>query len=165
MSFDTNNNWVYQIVGRNIHLWQVGSGGVVDTLGSYKIRLPSGYYGNQLVYPDEDITNGLRFEYTTFVKPFVTTDPNTLATDTDETTWTNPSLSVDASPSESSYVNVNRAVGLAVVCYIMARLAERGGNVELKEYYMREFWKKVSDEESNKRTISMAFSDPLTSVR
>ncbi|MDP6586213.1 MAG: hypothetical protein QF535_16300 [Anaerolineales bacterium] len=162
MSYDTNRNWFYQLGGNNqIRLYRLRktSTAIPDSRG----RFSTG--DNELIYPDETITNGLRFEYTTFVKPFVTTDPNTLATDTDETTWTNPSLSVDASPSESSYVNVNRAVGLAVVCYIMARLAERGGNVELKEYYMREFWKKVSDEESNKRTISMAFSDPLTSVR
>jgi len=35
----------------------------------------------------------------------------------------------------------------------------------MKEYYMREFWKKIGDNESNKRKISIAFPSPVSSVR
>ena len=71
MSFDTNKNWVYQLSGRDIHLWQYIQGAATTTLGDYKIRLPGEYYGSQLIYPDEDITNGLRVEYTALIEPFV----------------------------------------------------------------------------------------------
>ena len=71
MSYDTNKTWLYRIEGRDIHLYQYIDGVAVDTLGSYKIALPNEYYGNQLIYPNEDITNGLRIEYTALNEPFV----------------------------------------------------------------------------------------------
>ena len=234
MSFDTNNNWVYQIVGRNIHLWQVGSGGVVDTLGSYKIKLPGGYYGNQLVYPDEDITNGLRFEYTSLDAPFVDEAWESLTAQTgqnDDEAGANTGIAFvdggggsdtitdtgssflkagfatgdkirvigsasndgdylltaaisgtltvasgnltaedagesvtiyqipdeDTDPDETSHVNLNRMLSLAVVDYLKSQLAEAAGSVELKEYFMKEFWGKAGDNVSNKRKVSMSF--------
>ena len=56
MSFDVQNNWVYQVKGRNIHLFQIVDSGAVDTLGDYKIRLPDYYRGKSLIYPSETIT-------------------------------------------------------------------------------------------------------------
>ena len=63
MSFDTNRTWFYQIVGRDIQLWQYVLNANTDTLAGYRIRLPNDFYGNQLIYPNEDITDGLRIEY------------------------------------------------------------------------------------------------------
>ena len=71
MSFDTNRTWFYQIVGRNIQLWQYVQTANTDTIAGYRIKLPNDYYGNQLIYPNEDITNGLRIEYTALNEPFV----------------------------------------------------------------------------------------------
>jgi len=54
---------------------------------------------------------------------------------------------------------------LAVVDYIKAMIADASGDVQKKEYYMREFWKKAGDNESNKRKISMSFPTPVYSMR
>ena len=48
MSYDTHKNWVYQLVGRNIHLWQYVQAANTVTLTSdsglsYKARLPGEY--------------------------------------------------------------------------------------------------------------------------
>jgi hypothetical protein len=229
MSYDTNRNWVYQLAGRYIHLWQYIQGAATTTLGDYKIRLPGEYYGNQLIYPDEDITNGLRFEYTALIEPFVgdawedltarasgtdisfalsgtrITSDNTNnfwdttsgfavgdkirvigsasndadytidsfggsgnsnmivsgSTLTDENTGESVTIyqipKEDITPDESNHVNLNMMLSLAVVDYLKAQLAEAAGSVELKEYFMKEFWGKVGDNESNKRKISMSF--------
>ena len=150
MSYDTHKNWVYQIVGRNIHLWQYVDGAATDTLGSYKIRLPGEYYGKRLIYPDEDITDGLRYEGTAFIEPFVDIDPNELVGND------NPTLAGETA-EEGSHVNLTRMLSLAVVDYIKGQLADAKGEIQVKEYYMKEFWKKVGDNESNKRKISMTF--------
>ena len=47
-------------------------------------------------------------------------------------------------------------LGLAIVSYIRAMLAEAAGDIQKKEYYMRDFFKKVSDNESNKRNVSIS---------
>jgi len=151
MSYDTHKNWLYQIVGRNIHLWQYVDAAATDTLGSYKIRLPGEYYGKQLIYPDESITDGLRYEGTAFIEPFVDVDPNELSGND------NPTLTSQTSPDEADHVNLSRMLSLAVVDYIKAQLFEAKGDLQTKEYYMKEFWKKVGDNESNKRKISMVF--------
>ena len=44
-------------------------------------------------------------------------------------------------------------------------MEENKGDIQKKEYYMREFWKKVGDNESNKRKISMSYPIPQFSVR
>ena len=152
MSYDTHRNWVYQTVGRNIHLWQyVQSGSSVVLLDGYNVRLPADHYGSQLIYPDEDITNGLRYEGTAFIEPFVDVDPNELSGND------NPTLVDQTSPDEADHVNLSRMLSLAVIDYIKAQLSDTIGDVQKKEYYMREFWKKVGDNESNKRKISMVF--------
>jgi len=151
MSYDTNLTWIYQVVGKNIHLYQYVQTANTDTIDGYKIRLPNDYYGNQLIYPDETITNGLMYEGTAFIEPFVSNDPNEL--DGND----NPTLTNQTSPDEADHVNLSRMLSLAVVDYVKAMLADLGGDIEKKEYYMREFWKKVGDDQSNKRRISMSF--------
>jgi HEPN domain-containing protein len=56
-------------------------------------------------------------------------------------------------------------LSLAVVSYVKAMLAEMGGEVQSKEYYMREFFKKVSDNESNKRMQSITYPVSPFAVR
>jgi len=150
MSYDTHKNWFYEIKGRKIHLWQYVDAIGTDTIAGYKIRLPDEYHGKQLIYPDESITNGLRFEGTAFIEPFVDVDPNELNGSD------NPTLSV-ATADEAAHVNLSRMLSLAVVDYIKSMMMDLQGEIEKKEYYMREFWKKVGDNESNKRKISMSF--------
>ena len=106
---------------------------------------------DELVYPDESITSGLRIEYTAFINPFVSSDP--------ESTKDSANSAV-TTPVEETHVNLNRMLALSVVSYIRAMLAEEEGDVQRKEYYMRDFLKKVSDNESNKRNVSM--SAPIT---
>ena len=242
MSYDTHKTWLYRLEGRYIHLWQYIQGAATTTLGDYKIRLPGEYYGNQLIYPNEDITNGLRVEYTALIEPFVDeawesltaqtgqnddeagantgiafvdggggsdtiTDTGssfvkagfesgdkiriigsasndgdylltaasagtlTVATGSLTAEDTGESVTIfqipaeDATPDETNHVNLNRLLSLSVVDYLKAQLADMQGNVQMKEYYMREFWKKVGDNESNKRKISMTFPTAPFAVR
>lgn len=153
MSYDTHRNFAYVIESNKLKLYRIvrSSGRIVDNQGRV-----SGGLADDIIYPDESITNGLKIEYTGFLKPFVDKDPNKLASDTDENTWSNPSLTEVTSPDESSYLNLNRALCLAVVCYVKASLAERVGDIQGKEYYMREFQKKVADNESNKNKVFIA---------
>tara|TARA_R100000656_G_scaffold1666_1_gene3199 strand:+ start:1785 stop:2735 length:951 start_codon:yes stop_codon:yes gene_type:complete len=65
--------------------------------------------------------------------------------------------SEDASPDETSHVNLNRMLSLALVDYLKAMEADKNGDVQRKEYYMKEFYGKLGDNESNKRKISMSF--------
>ena len=159
MSFDTNLTWIYQVVGKNIHLYQYVQTANTDTIAGYRIRLPNDYYGNQLIYPDESITNGLMYEGTAFIEPFVSNDPNEL--DGND----NPTLTSQTSPDEADHVNLSRMLSLAVVDYVKAMLADLGGEIEKKEYYMREFWKKVGDDQSNKRRVSISFPLGVFAVR
>jgi len=145
MSYDTHKTWFFQTVGRNIHLWQYVESNATDTLAGIRISLPDEYYGKQLIYPDESITAGLRFEGTAFVEPFVNNDPNEL-NGSAEPTLTNQTL-----PDEADHVNLTRMLSLAVVDYLKAMVSDSSGDLEKKEYYMREFWKKVGDDQSNKR--------------
>lgn len=153
MSYDTNRHYTYLVKSNKLRLYKIlrSSGRIVDNQG----RLTGGL-SDDIIYPDESITNGIRVEYTAFLKPFVSTDPNVLSVDTDEDTWTNPSLTEVVKPDENSHVNLNRALSLAIVCYVKANLAERAGDIQLKEYYLKEFQKKVADNESNKNRVFMA---------
>ena len=220
MSFNTNRNWFYELHGRFLHLWQWVETAATDTVGSYRVKLPAEYYGNQLIYPNEDITDGLRVEYTAFYEPFVSealedtsvrasgtdisfsttvltgagtndgfaigdrvriigsasNDGDYTSTNEDDNTLTFPSSTftaetagesitvyqipkavADASVDESSHINLNRMLSLAAVDYIRAQMKEATGDLQGKEYCMREFWKKVGDNESNKRNISISF--------
>ena len=145
MRYDTHKKRFFQTVGRNIHLWQYVESNATDTLAGIRISLPDEYYGKQLIYPDESITAGLRFEGTAFVEPFVSVDPNELNGSAE------PTLTNQTSPDEADHVNLTRMLSLAVVDYLKAMVSDSSGDLEKKEYYMREFWKKVGDDQSNKR--------------
>ena len=153
MSYDTHKTWFYQVVGRNIELWQWVETAATDTVGSHKVKLPSEYYGKQLIYPDESITNGLMFQGTAFIEPFVDNDPNELDSASNPT-LTVVSMGVDI---ETAHLNLSRMLTLAVIDYLKAQLSETAGQIDAKEYYMREFWKKVGDDQSNKRSFMINF--------
>jgi len=144
MSYDTNRNYAYMQQGKQLRLYKIlkSSGRVVDNQG----RVTRGDMSS-IIYPDEAITEGLRIEYTALEKVFVAEDPEITA---------NSSLTEVTSPSESSYLNLNRVLSLAIVCFVKAQLAERMGEIKLKEYYMKEFYKKVADNESNKNKMFIA---------
>ena len=232
MSYKTGQTWFYYLKGRNIELYQRSDYGRTDTLGSYKIRLPDDSSGTYFIYPDEDITNGLRIEYTSLETPFIAealedmqvfADGSTIAfvdgggssdTITDSasgfgdfgatdkirvvgstsndgdyqlTAAANGTLTVatgtftaetagqsitiyqipktGATADETAHVNLNRMLSLAVVDYMKAQQKDLQGDIQAKEYYMKQFWKKVADDQSNKRNISMTFSLPVYSVR
>ena len=219
MSYKTEATWFYYLKGRNIQLYQRSDYGRTDTLGSYKIRLPDDSSGTYFIYPDEDIADGLRIEYTSLSTPFIsealedmqifadgsdisfsgnrisgvgtsdgfasgdkiriigsksndgdyTTTAAGSTTLTDSTTtftteaagesitiYQIPKAVTTSSADETSHMNLNRMLSLACVDYLKAMLADRDGDIERKEYYMREFWGKVGDNESNKRKISMS---------
>ena len=159
MSYDTNNTWVYQISGRNVHLYQYMSAANSSVLAGYRIALPHSYYGNELVYPNENITNGLRYEGTAFIELFVNNDPNELSGND------NPTLTNQSSPDEEDHINLSRMLCLAVVDYIKAQIAEASGNVELKEYFMKSFWKKVGDQQSNKSKTSISYTSSIYGIK
>ena len=214
MSRDTNLNWFYEIVGRNVHLWQYNETST----------------GDDIIYPDEDITNGLRFEGTAYIKPFVaeaiedsdkvasgtdisfalsgtriTTDDNNNFWDTtsgfavgdkirvvgsasNDADYTIDSFSGSGnsnmvvsgstltdentgekvniyqipkevtSPDETSHVNLSRTLSLAVIDYVKAQKADMIGEVDQKEYYMREFYRKIGDSQSNKYRVAVALA-------
>ena len=147
MSYDTHKTWFFQTVGRNIHLWQYVESSATDTLAGIRISLPDEYYGKQLIYPDETIANGLRFEGTAFIEPFVSNDPNELNGNNE------PTLTNQANPDEADHVNLTRMLSLATVDFLKAMVSDGQGDIQKKEYYMKEFWKKVSDDQSNKRKV------------
>ena len=57
-------------------------------------------------------------------------------------------------------MNLSRMLSLACVDYLKAMIADSNGEIDKKEYYMREFWKKVGDDQSNKRRIFVNY--PIT---
>jgi len=71
----------------------------------------------------------------------------------------------DASPSETSHPNLNRMLSLALVDYLKAMEADKMGDIQRKEYYMKEFYGKLGDNESNKRNISVSFPSGPFAVR
>lgn len=234
MSYRTHKYWFYQLQGRYIHLWQIADGSVIDTLGDYKVRLPAERIAPQLIYPDEDISNGLRIEYTAFSESdlfisealetttatnsgttiafvdgggssdtitdtasgfgdFAATDKIrvigsasndgdyqltnaasgtlTVATGTFTAETAAESITIyqipktGATADETAHVNLNRMLSLAVVDFMKAKQLELQGDIQAKEYYMKEFWKKVADDQSNKRNISISTPIPTYSVR
>ena len=210
-------------------MWQLSSGAAVETLGGYKIKLPDESYGTQLVYPDEDISSGIRIEYTSLIEPFVaeefenvnvlasgtgiafvdggggsdtitdtangfgdfgTTDKirvigsanndgdyqltnasaGTLTVATGTFTAESASELITiyqipkevTSPSESTHVNLNRMLCLAVVCYVMAQLTD---DPKKEDYYMKLFWRKVGDNESNKKLVSTVMASTPYAIK
>ena len=234
MSFNTNKNWFYQTHGRYIHLWQLANGGFVDTIGSYKIRLPGDRASISLIYPNETISDGLRVEYTSFNESelfisealetttsktsgstiaFVDGDGSsdtitdsasgfnfadgdririigsssndgdytlngtantgtlTVATGTFTAETAGATITIyqipktGATADETAHVNLNRLLCLAVIEYVKAQQKDLQGDIQSKEYYMKQFWKKIGDDQSNKRNISMTFPLSVYSVK
>ena len=161
MSYDTHKNWAYSLYGKNIKLWQVATGETIVELSGYKMRLPADFQGKQLVYPTETITDGLMYEGTAFIEPFVTVNPNELSGND------NPSLTEHTSPSsaEGHHVNCTRMNALAIVDFIKAQISEKNNNIEMKEYFMKEFWGKVADNKSNRIKFSVSMPSSPYSVR
>ena len=233
MSSNVEREWFYYLKGRHILLYQLLSGSSSERITqSGVIRTRE----KELMYPNEDIANGLRIEYTALDEPFVSEALETTtatasaitisfgdgdgagSTDTinytsglgdfesgdririqgsasndgDYTITTASSASLlllpsgsftteaegerititqiakevaTASVDETSHINLNKMLSLAVVDYLKAMMSEQGGQMDLKEYYMKEFYSKLGDNESNKRKISMSFPAGVYAVR
>jgi hypothetical protein len=56
-------------------------------------------------------------------------------------------------------------LSLAVVDYLKSMAFESTGDIERKEYYMKEFFGKLGDNESNKRNISVSFPSGPFAIR
>ena len=189
-------------------------------------------YHNELMYPDEDIENGLRIEYTALNEPFVaeaiedtsskvsgitiafvdggggsdtitdsasgfnfadgdkirvqgstsndgdytlngTANTGTLTVDTGTFTAETAGQRITitqipkevTSPDSTSSINLNKMLCLAVVDYVKAMIHEERGEIDKKEYYIKEFYSKLADNESNKRIVSTAFPISPFAVR
>jgi len=154
MSYDVQANWFYIKKGRKLHLYMLRKGSFIapDSEG----RLSP--VGDSLVSPDEAITNGLRIEYTKVSEPFVDKDPETTV-DSSLTEVTGASI------TESSHINLNKVLSLAVVSYVKAKVAERQQDLQGKEYYMREFWKRVADNKSNMKRVHIVQTQPVFNLK
>ena len=68
MSSNVEREWFYYLKGRHILLYQLLSGSSSERITqSGVIRTRE----KELMYPNEDIANGLRIEYTALDEPFV----------------------------------------------------------------------------------------------
>ena len=75
MSFDTSSNYFWRINGQKMQLYRYRKNSFLTPDVNGRINADD----NELIYPDETISEGLRVEYNAYVKPFVDLDPNTLA--------------------------------------------------------------------------------------
>ena len=143
MSSYTDRNWLYRVTGKNIYLYvkKEFPEGNPDQLGRFSSS------GDALIYPDETIVNGLMFEGTSLIEPFIDDDPNALDNNA------NPGLELTGSVDETKHINLTRVLSLAVVDYIKAMTLDSLGDIEKKEYYMKQFWKKVGDSVSNRHKV------------
>ena len=221
MSSYVDKDYFYYLRGRELLLYKLLGSRNSDRITQSGV-LQS--YDNELVYPDEDIANGLRVEYTRISEPFIAealettlayasgigiafvdggggsdtiTDSNsgfgdfsdgdkirvrgsssndgdytlsgtansgtlTVATGTFTAESAAQRITIQqipkevASPDSTSHINLNKMLSLAVVDYCKAMIAERNGEIDKKEYFMKEFYDKLADNESNKRIISVA---------
>ena len=234
MSSNVEREWFYYLKGRDLLLYQLLGGSSNERISQSGVMRSR---GRELMYPNEDIADGLRIEYTSIDEPFLSEaletttgvmsgttirfdnpdiinsvagewnsggfasgdrirvsgsasydgdytldDPISGGTTTVAITAPDPVGNLveeaagerititqipleDASPDETSHINLNRMLSLAVVDYVKAMLADNQGEIEKKEYYMKEFFSKLGDNESNKRKISMAFPYSPFAVR
>ena len=100
MSFNVERLWFWKKKGRSLNLYKFHktSTSTPDNRG----RFAEGY--STFVYPDETIPDGLRVEYTAYVKPFIDKDP--------ETTVESANAGVDG-----GYVEVAKAVTSSPLTY------------------------------------------------
>ena len=191
MSSYVDKDYFYYLRGRELLLYKLLGSRNSDRITQSGV-LQS--YDNELVYPDEDIANGLRLEYTRVSEPFISESLETTLAyassisisftasskfiTTSADVWVSSGFEIgdkirvdesaeqriainqipkeDASPSSSSHINLNKMLSLAVVDYCKAMVSERNGEIDKKEYFMKEFYSKLADNESNKRIISVA---------
>jgi len=222
MSSYVDKEWFYYLRGREVLIYKLQGGistGRISQSGVFQS------YDKELMYPDEDIADGLRIEYTRVSEPFVSealetttayasgtgiafvdggggsdtiTDTAsgfgdfsdgdkirirgsasndgdytlsgsasagtlTFATGTFTAETASERITITqipkevSSPDSTSHVNLNKMLSLAVLDYCKAMIAERNGEMDKKEYFMKEFYSKLGDNESNKRNISVAF--------
>ena len=231
MSSYVDKEWLYYLRGREILLYKLQGGistGRISQSGVFQS------YDKELMYPDEDIADGLRIEYTRVSEPFIsesletttgyasgttisfsgsaisdsasgfaatgssfaqgdkirvrgsasndgdytltssgTVNSSTLTLASGSFTTESASERItitqlpveDSSPSETSHPNLNNMLCLAIVDYVKAMLAESARDFQTKEYFMKEFYSKLGDNESNKRNISMSFPAGPFAVR
>ena len=233
MSYFVDKEWFYYLRGREILLYKLRGGSSTSRISQSGVFQS---YDNEMMYPNEDIANGLRIEYTRVSEPFVaealeTTsgyasgtgisfDPGPAATisdtndgftntgkafaqgdkirvqgsasnDGDYTLSSSGTVDEDtltitgtftteaigqrvtitqiplevAAPISTSHINLNKMLSLAVLDYCKGMLSERNGELDKKEYYMKEFFGKLGDNESNKRNISVSFPSGPFAVR
>ena len=159
MSYDVDQQFFWRKHGKEIHLYRLrkGRSNIPDNKG----RLS--FDDNELIYPDENITDGLRIEYT----PLDLTSSGKTFVDKDATSNAQSSLTAvtGVDIKESTHVNVNRMLSLAIVDYVKSMVSEKNGDIQMKEYYMREFYKKLADNQSNNKRIFVSHTNPLTAVR
>lgn len=222
MSSYVDKEWFYYLRGREILIYKLQGGSSTQRISQSGVFRS---YDKELIYPDENIADGLRVEYTRVSEPFVEealetttayasgigiafvdggvgsdtiTDSSsgfgdfqdgnrikvvgsasndgdytlsgsasagtlTVATGTftaesagERVTITQIPLEV-ASPTSATYINLNKMLSLAVLDYCKAMMAENSGEFDKKEYFMKEFFSKLGDNESNKRNISVTF--------
>jgi len=225
MSYQTDKSFAYYHQGRIVEIYRITSSinGQIATLAGHKMVVPNSSNTSGIEYPDEDILNGIRVEYTSLEEPFVVEDTEltslqysastiyfngnniqnqdvngnnvnafpfavgdkvriqgsklndgyyTLTGASIQTLVTSGLVNEEKAelititqvpesvslPTELSHINLNRLLSLAIVDYLKASFAEREGDLERKEYYMKQFSKKVSDNESNKNKIYMVQS-------
>ena len=222
MSSYVDKEWFYYLRGREILVYKLQGGistGRISQSGVFQS------YDKELIYPDENISQGLRIEYTRVSEPFVVealetttayasgtgiafvdggggsdtiTDTAsgfgdfrdedririkgstsndgdytlsgsasagtlTFATGTFTAETASERITITqipkevTSPDSTSHVNLNKMLSLAVLDYCKAMIAERNGEMDKKEYFMKEFYSKLGDNESNKRSISVSF--------
>ena len=215
MSSYVDREWFYYLRGRELLLYKLLGGSTSERITQSGVLKTQ---QNELMYPNEDIEDGLRLEYTALNEPFVaealettnivasgtdisfsttvltgagtndgfaigdrvrvqgsaSNDGDYTSTNEDDNTLTFPSSTFtaetagerititqipleDDSPDATSHINLNKMLSLAVVDYLKAMTFEMAGDIERKEYYMKEFYGKLGDNESNKRKISMSF--------
>ena len=229
MSSYVDKDYFYYLRGRELLLYKL-----LGSRNSNRIT-QSGVlqsYDNELTYPDENISDGLRLEYTRVSEPFVSesleattsktsgititfvdgggssdtitdtasgfnftdgdkirvqgsasndgdytlsgtanTGTLTVATGTFTAETKGERITITqipkevTSPDTTSSINLNKMLCLAVVDYCKAMVSERDGEIDKKEYYIKEFYSKLADNESNKRIISVAFPISPFAVR
>ena len=229
MSYDTDRTYAYIFSGKKIRIYKIvrSAGRIIDNQGRV-----SGGKEDDITYPDENISDGLRVEYTRVSEPFVAesletttivasgitiafrdnggssdtitdtasgfnfadgdkirvqgstsndgdytlsgtanTGTLTVATGTFTAETAGERITITqipkevTSPDTTSSINLNKMLCLAVVDYCKAMISERDGEIDKKEYYIKEFYSKLADNESNKRVISVAFPISPFAVR
>ena len=68
MSYNVSKEWYYYLRGRELLLYKLLGGSTTERISQSGIL---GTRDNELMYPNEDIADGLRIEYTALNEPFV----------------------------------------------------------------------------------------------